>query len=185
MENQSQIITQRFILKSITPNVIKKLFKEKIEAQIKAFFETDQNGFDRLKRMYEKGMETYNISFLYFLICDKESDKVVGECGFHTWNKTHKRTELFYNLKNDLDKRKGIMSEVLFKVLDFGFKELDFHRIEALTANENIASIKLLERFGFTKEGTMREDYIVDGENVNSECYFLLKWEWTEGNKIN
>jgi ribosomal-protein-alanine N-acetyltransferase len=24
----------------------------------------------------------------------------------------------------------------------------------------------------------MREDYVVDGKNEDSECYSLLKWEW-------
>lgn len=29
-----------------------------------------------------------------------------------------------------------------------------------------------------TKEGTMREDYGVNGKNEDADCYSLLKWEW-------
>ena len=182
MEDQIEIITERLILKSITPNIIIELFKEKTKEEIQAFFEADDDSYNRLKNMYEIGIETYNISLFYFLICDKKSNKVIGECGFHTWNKTHKRAELFYNLKYDTDKRKGIMSEALMKILNFGFNELDLHRIQALIAYENIASKKILERFRFTKEGTIREDYVVDGKNEDSECYSLLKWEYAKYN---
>jgi ribosomal-protein-alanine N-acetyltransferase len=49
--------------------------------------------------MHEKGMETHRISLLYFLLFDKETQMCIGECGFHTWKKTHRRAELFYSLK--------------------------------------------------------------------------------------
>ncbi len=58
------------------------------------------------------------------------------------------------------------------------FTELALHRIEALVAYWNTPSLKLLARYGFKKEGTMREDYVVDGVSENSDCYSLLKWEW-------
>ncbi|MDR6967646.1 ribosomal-protein-alanine N-acetyltransferase [Flavobacterium arsenatis] len=181
--DQIEITTPRLLLKSITPQIINTLFKENTEAEIKEFFNADESGYNHLKNMHEGGMETHRLSLFYFLIYNKETNKIIGDCGFHTWNKSHRRAELFYNLKHDRDKRKGIMSEAVTKVLDFGFTTLELHRVEALTATWNIASIKLLERFKFTKEGTMREDYVVEGKNENSECFSLLKWEW-EKNKV-
>jgi len=177
MTNQIEITTERLLLKSITPQIINTLFNEKTEAEIKQFFDADENGYNRLKNMHEGGMETHSISLLYFLVFNKETNAIIGDCGFHTWNKSHRRAELFYNLKHDRDKRKGIMSEAVTKVLDFGFTRMELHRVEALTATGNIASIKLLKRFHFTKEGTMREDYVVEGKNEDSECFSLLKWE--------
>ena len=167
---QTQLPTPRLILKSVTPQLIHQLFEEKTEAEIKQFFEVDEMGYQHLKGMYEGGMETDRLSMYYFLLWSKESNKIIGECGFHTWNRLHRRAELFYKLRWDSDKRKGLMTEAVLKVLEFGFRELELHRIQALTANWNVASIKVLERFGFTKEGTMREDYLVDGIMEDSEC---------------
>jgi len=178
MTTQIELYTPRLILKSITPQIINELFESKDEEEIKLYFNVEEDGYKHLKEMYEKGMETHRFSLFYFLLIDKESDNVIGECGFHTWNKPHRRAELFYSLRNDEFKRKGFMTEALMKIIDFGFKELDLHRIEALVANWNIASIKLLENYSFMKEGTMREDYVVDGRNEDSECYSLLRWEW-------
>ena len=128
--------------------------------------------------MHEKGMETHRISIFVFLLIDKETGFPIGECGFHTWAASHNRAEVFYNMTNDNYKQKGLMTEALKAVLKFGFTQLKLHRIEALIAAENEPSLKLLFRYGFSKEGTMREDYVVDGKNEDSDCYSLLKWEW-------
>lgn len=70
------------------------------------------------------------------------------------------------------------MSEAVKIILNYGFMELGLHRVAALTASSNDASIALLKHFGFIKEGTLREDYVVNGVNEDSVCFSLLKWEW-------
>jgi ribosomal-protein-alanine N-acetyltransferase len=178
MTNQIEIITPRLLLKSITPAIIHEFFNTKSKEDIISYFDFDEASYEHLKNMHEKGMETHRISLFYFLLIDKESNQTIGECGFHTWNKSHNRTELFYNMRNDNVKQKGYMTEALEAVLAFGYTSLNLHRIEALIAAENEPSLRLLLRYGFTKEGTMREDYVVNGKNEDSDCYSLLKWEW-------
>lgn len=178
MTHQFELETSRLLLRSVTPAFIKSIFAEKSEEEIKSYFNTDEKGYLHLESMNENGMEKHRISMFYFLLFDKETDSCIGECGFHTLNKTHSRAELFYNLTDISYRQKGLMTEVVKVVIDFGFEHLNLHRIEALVAIWNTASIKLLERYQFTKEGTMREDYFFEGNYENSECYSLLKQEW-------
>jgi len=180
MTNQIEITTPRLILKSITPAIIHELFNTKSKAEIKNYLGVDDAGFEHYKEMHEKGMETHRISIFVFLLIDKTTNLPIGECGFHTWNALHRRAEVFYNMRDEASKRQGLMTEALAAVLKFGFTELNLHRVEALIAAENEPSLKLLLRYGFSKEGTMREDYVVDGINEDSECYSLLKWEWEQ-----
>jgi len=182
MASQITITTERLILKSITPALIHELFKTKSKEEIITYFGFGENGYEHYKKMHEKGMETHRFSLFLFLVIEKETGLPIGECGFHTWAASHNRAELFYNIHNDQNKQKGFMKEALKAVLEFGFTELKLHRVEALIADENEASKKLLLRYGFTKEGTIREDYVVNGVNEDSDCYSLLKWEW-EKNK--
>lgn len=178
MKDTITLSTNRLTLKSITPALIHELFKTKTKDEIIAFFGVDEKGYEHYKEMHELGMETHRISLFAFLLINKATNLPIGECGFHTLNRTHRRAELFYMLRNDADKQKGFMTEALPYVLEFGFSELQLHRVEALVADNNVPSVKLLEKFGFTKEGTMREDYNVDGTNEDSDCYSLLNWEW-------
>jgi ribosomal-protein-alanine N-acetyltransferase len=178
MKHLIEIITPRLVLKSITPNFINEIFAQQSIEEIKITFGIDDAGYQNLKNMYDKGMETDRLTMFYFLLIDKANKQVIGECGYHTWNTMHRHAELFYRLRNDEHKRKGLMTEALEKVLKHGFSELNLHRIEALVDCNNTASKQLLKHYGFTKEGTLREDYIVDGKYEDSDCYSLLKWEW-------
>lgn len=178
MTNAIEINTPRLLLKSITPALINELFKTKSKEELLLFFNVDESAYNRLKEMNKAGMESFRVSLFYFLLIDKTSSKIIGECGFRSWNKAHHRAELYYHLKNDSDKQKGFMTEAVKEVLHFGYNQMQLHRVQALVANDNVPSIKLLERFKFTKEGTLREDYLVDGKMEDSECYSLLKHEW-------
>lgn len=170
--------TNRLRLIPITPEKIHALYSAQSKKEIMDFFGFDDASYEHYKGMHEKGMETHRLSLLFFLIIDKERDLPIGECGFHTWNKSHFRAELFYTLRREEDKRKGFMTEALKAVLNYGFNEMELHRVEALVAAWNEPSVKLLQRYQFIKEGTMREDYYVNGKHEDSDCYSLLKGEW-------
>ena len=174
------IETERLLLKGITPSLIHELFTTKTKQELMFFFGFDKDGYLHIKSMHEKGMETHSISLFYFLLIDKQSNLPIGECGFHTWNLKHKRAELFYKLHKDSDKRKGYMTEAVKVVLEYGFTQLNLHRIAAMVANSNTPSVKLVSNNKFTFEGTMREDYNVNEINEDSECYSLLKTEWEQ-----
>lgn len=177
MNAQITLTTDRLLLKGITPAILKELFATMNQAEIIAYFDADEQSFDRMTKMVTHGMETYNISLFYFLICDKNTGTVLGECGFHTWNTTHHRADLFYSMRHDTYKKKGYMKEVVGPILTFGFSELGLHRIQAFIDDANTPSKRILKHYGFTFEGRMRQDYWVNGIPEDSDCYSLLKGE--------
>jgi len=67
------------------------------------------------------------------------------------------------------------MTEVLSTIIPYGFNQMNLHRIEAMTATYNMASIKTLLKFGFVQEGVLREHYLVDGVMEDSLMFSLLK----------
>ncbi|HRN79213.1 MAG TPA: GNAT family protein [Ferruginibacter sp.] len=176
--NQIEIMTPRLILKSITPEVIHNMFNTQSKEAIVDYFKLDDKGYEHYKGMHEKGMETHRFSLFYFLLIEKEQNIPIGECGFHSWNILHRKAELFYVLRGDEHKHKGYMTEAVQFVLDYGYKALNLHRVEALVAEDNMPSIRILKRYGFKFEGVRREDYNVNGINENSACYSMLRWEW-------
>jgi len=90
------IETPRLQLQLITPQKINELFKSKSKSEIISFFGFYEAGYERLALMNERGMETHNLSVHFFVLIDKKQNVPIGECGFHTWNKTHRRAELFF-----------------------------------------------------------------------------------------
>ncbi len=173
--------TARLRLRLITPAILTDQFRNSNEADFRKVFDVDTAGYERYRGMVEKGMETDRISLLFFLLIETETGRTIGQCGFHNWNQFHDRAEVFYLLHHDADKGKGYMKEALETVLNYGFREMNLHRIEAFVKPGNVPSEKLLLHFGFRKEGTAKEHYLVDGVYEDSDSYGLLVTNW-DGN---
>jgi [ribosomal protein S5]-alanine N-acetyltransferase len=167
--------TNRLILKSINPKNVHDLFNSFDKETIMNKLGIDEAVFVDYEQMHLKGMETFQISFCYFIISRKDNNSLIGECGFHSWNKKHKRAELFYKLNNDANKRNGFISEALRVVLEFGFKQMDLNRIEAFISDNNEPSKRLLIKNDFIKEGTLKSHYYFNGNFEDSDCYALLR----------
>ena len=86
----------------------------------------------------------------------KPADRMIGSCGFHLYERRHRRAEIGYELHSDYWRR-GIMSEAAQAVLRFCFEQLDLHRAEADVVEGNVASAALLKKVGFTLEGVWRD----------------------------
>lgn len=78
----------------------------------------------------------------------------------------------------------GYMTEALGGLLQFGFDTLGLVRIFAYVYEGNTASARVLERSGFTYEGTHRKEWhkVIDGEDVffDSKYYSIIDTDWAK-----
>lgn len=110
-------------------------------------------------------------------IARADDDRVIGTCTLAHLNVANRRAELGFALGR-LHWRKGLMSEALVALLDFGFGALNLHRLEADVDPRNEASIRILERLGFRREGYLRERWLTNGETQDTVLLGLLQKEW-------
>jgi ribosomal-protein-alanine N-acetyltransferase len=177
---QPQIFeTQRLLLKAWTPELFKHLFasydKEYIKKELG--LATDEE-YEVEKDKSDRGHTTYRINILHFKIAEKESGIVMGGVGYHNWLEMHHRAELGYALNNDIHKNKGYVSEALEFIIPYGFNQLGLNRIEAFVGPQNVPSLRLVEKFGFTREGQLKQHFNVNGVLQDSVVFGLLKEEW-------
>ena len=91
-----------------------------------------------------------------FVIEESSMNHFIGLIAINLGNKKHRSAEVWYKLhKNHWGK--GYGTEALNRILDFGFEDLNLHRIQAGCAVDNIASIKVLEKVGMLREGRGRQ----------------------------
>ena len=103
----------------------------------------------------------------------KEDPLLIGAISFNSL-KEGGNGSIGYMLKRD-HWRRGIMSEVLKKCIEYGFKKLKLHRIEAQVEPANVASQELLLRLGFHREGLLRERSFYKG--AYQDHYIFSKLE--------
>ena len=70
---------------------------------------------------------------------------------------------------------KGYMTGAVAAVLPFAFGTLRLHRVEAACIPANVASIRLLEKTGFRREGFARQYLCIDGVWQDHLLYARLK----------
>lgn len=104
------------------------------------------------------------------------SGEVIGTCTLNSLCAEHRRSELGYALATTA-RGHGYMSEALARLLDFAFGPMGLHRMEADVDPRNDASIRLLERLGFRREGLFRERYFLNDEWQDGILYGLLASE--------
>ena len=107
----------------------------------------------------------------------REDGAVIGTCTLYALDRQSRRADCGYVLLPSAW-GKGYASEAMAALLDWGFDELDLHRVEADIDPRNLASARMLERLGFKHEGHLRERWIVGGEISDSWLYGLLAREW-------
>ena len=87
---------------------------------------------------------------------ESNTNQFIGLFGLKLGAKKYRRGEVWYKLHLD-HWGKGFGTEALNRVLDFGFDDLNLHRIQAGCAVDNMGSIKVLEKAGMLREGRGRQ----------------------------
>jgi len=94
----------------------------------------------------------------------KEDHQLIGICGFHDINYVCRKAELFIKISNKGQWGKGYGKEAMEILIDFGFSDLNLHRIWLRVLADNERAIKLYKKTGFVIEGIMKEDHYIQGE---------------------
>jgi RimJ/RimL family protein N-acetyltransferase len=117
---------------------------------------------------------------LPWAIADIADDRLVGTATLHSLQREQGRAELGYALAPSHQGR-GLAAEALRLLLGHAFGPLALRRVEADVDPRNVASCRLLEALGFTREGLLRERWRVAGETCDSALYGLLAREFDAG----
>ena len=110
-----------------------------------------------LQKRYKTG------DFFDWAVVLRDEDKMIGTCGFTTLDFEHNCAEIGYVLNPEYWGQ-GIAAEAVSRVMDFGFMEMNVHRIEAKYIVGNDSSRRVMEKCGMTFEGIKRSSMFIKGD---------------------
>jgi [ribosomal protein S5]-alanine N-acetyltransferase len=100
-----------------------------------------------------------------------KNKKLIGGCGFHMkYKRSLKKDEIGYWLARPYW-NKGIMTKVVNKLCEIGFRKFGLTRIEATVFIHNEASCRVLEKAGFKKEGIYRKSVKKGNKLIDTISY--------------
>jgi ribosomal-protein-alanine N-acetyltransferase len=105
---------------------------------------------------------------------DAGTDRCLGLVNYHDGHIRSKRVSIGYII-NPARQRQGLATEAVSAMLDFCFGELRLHRVQAFIHPDNAASLRVVEKLGFRREGLLRDNLRVGDVWRSDMLYALLE----------
>jgi RimJ/RimL family protein N-acetyltransferase len=121
----------------------------------------------------------FNTKDIYLAICLSDTQEMIGYLSIKDIDHRNRKAMLGGILIGNEEYRgKGIAVEPIRLAVAFAFKELNINLLTTSMLEEQLASIKLVEKLGFTKVGSLPQAIYKDGKYHNQLFYYLLKEEY-------
>jgi ribosomal-protein-alanine N-acetyltransferase len=171
--------TERLILRKMVLEDAQDLFEYASDPEVTEFvvWKTHTSIEDSLGYLRFKIEQYERKSVSEWGIVLKENKKFIGTCGFIMWDTSSSRAEIGYALSRKYWNR-GLMTEAIREVLDFGFRKMGLNRIEARCMLGNDASEKVMKKVGMKYEGILREQMFVKGTFKDLKIYSILRSDY-------
>lgn len=148
-----EIKSKRLFLRNIQESDCEEILFLRSDPSVNKYIERPENRktknkVDAIKFIKELNEYTDNNTSISWGITLTNDPRIIGTICLWNFSQNNKIAEVGYDLDPKFQ-RKGIMSEALRMIIDYGFKELKLSKIEAYTHKGNVSSKRLLETNGF------------------------------------
>jgi RimJ/RimL family protein N-acetyltransferase len=113
---------------------------------------------------------------IHLMLLDRATDRIVGSIGLFHADWEVRSAELGYGVRSD-ERGKGYASEALSAVARWALTEVGIQRAWLTANTDNVASIRVAEKAGFHREGTLRRAGLEDDGLHDLAVFSLLDSE--------
>lgn len=168
-----ELATERLLLRQLHLSDVAEIFELRSNHEVLKFVGREPaKSKDEAKAFIKTVTESIKAgdAIMWGIALRNSPATIIGTIGYWQMQKEHFRSELGYALLPPYW-GKGFAKEAIEKALDFGFKKIKLHSVEARIDPANKASAKVLLATGFEKEGYFKEDYYFKGKFLDTEVY--------------
>ena len=133
---------------------------------------------EEVKKGFESTPDKQMSEHIDFTIYHKQSKRPIGSIGFSRINWVNRKAHIFAKIGEPEYWGKGIAGEASKLLINYGFTELNLHKIYSGVFAPNKRSLRAAEKLGFEKEGVLKEEIYVDGQYHDVHKFALFKRDW-------
>jgi len=111
----------------------------------------------------------------FFMIEDRSAGEPVGSCQLINVHPVHRSAELQIRIGVRRSQDQGAGSEAVRQLVEFGFTQLQLHRIALHVFSTNTRAVRVYEKCGFVREGLLRQAACIDGNWVDVICMAIVR----------
>lgn len=167
--------TERLLLRRVVNKDVEQIFALRSDKEVMKYIprplvKTKDDALAHITMIDEKIETNEGINWA---ITIKNNDKLIGIIGLYRIQPEHFRAEIGYMLLPEYH-GKGIVSEAINEVVNYGFDVIKLHSIEAIIDPKNFASEKVLQKNGFVKEAHLKENEYYEGRFLDTVIYSII-----------
>jgi len=168
--------TNRLQLREMTPQDVTALLKHLGNPEVVKYIDMQPIKTIEQANEWLRWMGSYFSAHdgLRWGITLKTDGTFIGSAGIHNWNREARYAEIGYDIAEPYWGN-GYATEVSQAIIDFGLTHMNLNRVEADIIEGNEASMRVLEKLGFQKEGILRQRVYKDGQYHNVHLFALLR----------
>lgn len=164
-----KLVTARLLLRQLQLSDVNQIFLLRSDDSVNAFIDRQKaTSVDEADAFIHKIIVLQNNGEgLMWAITLRDDPKLIGTISIRNIVKEKAEAEIGYELLPQYQGR-GMMLEALKTTIKFGFETLKLKTIVAESRADNLRSVKLLEKCGFTKTGKTDGAYLIYELSGNS-----------------
>lgn len=170
---QLKLLTEEYFKDTYSWNIAEKNFEQYTCRPLKS-----QESYDEYVNKMMDSIDSKKEKN-YILVKKDDYSMPLGKIKLFEYNPRNHSAEFGYYLPEH-NRNMGLGSIILEQFINISFADNDYklNKLYATTASNNIPSIKMLERYGFTLDGRLREHYWINESKYDQCVYSILKSEW-------
>jgi len=164
------IKTKRLLLRKIVESDIQNIYKGLSNPLVIEYYGVS---YDSLEATKEQMLWYENPNQFWWAICSFDNQEFYGAGGLNDLSQENKKAEIGLWLLPDFW-GKGIMTEAMPLIYEYGFDTLGLHRIEGFVESNNQNCKRAMAKLDFEYEGTMKDCEIKSGKYISVDIYAKL-----------
>lgn len=133
---------------------------------------------EEVKELLDKYIGSYERPDYYrWAVIEKVSGECIGQIAYFLVDSKNHFAEIEYCIGAEFQCR-GYATEATKAVIAFGFDRINLHKVQICTKTINKPSRRVIEKCGFTYEGTLRDYFFMNGEYVGRHYFSILREEY-------
>jgi len=133
---------------------------------------------EAVKELLDKYIGSYEKNDYYrWAIIEKSCGECIGQIAYFLVDNKNHFAEIEYCIGSDFQCN-GYATEATKAVIAYGFEKINLHKVQICTKTINLPSKRVIEKCGFTYEGTLRDYFYMNDEYIGRLYFSMLRKEY-------
>ncbi len=162
----------RVLLRNVTvSDVNENYYRWMNDPVVNRYMETRfrPQSYEDIRSFVEKTAAAPDAVFLAILF--RAQDRHIGNIKLGPISRVHKRGEISFFIGDQSLWHKGLATEAVSLLTDFGLNTLGLVKITAGCYSNNLGSVRVFEKCGYIREAVLQKHYLLDNTFVDRVCF--------------